>query len=252
MQTSIFRFFWFITGFFLLTSCNTDEGYGGSARIEGRVFVVMHDADNFVIDKNGNPAALKADTVVAREADIYIIFGNESYYSERMRTGDEGQYMFKYLNPGNYSVYAYSKRPTGEKIAEKKNVSVKKGETKIVEDIYVHEGKAYGTSAIVGKLKVTYYNRSCVSEGSFPAAGYRVYIKKEGEITYSDDVRAADDGTFIFQKLLPGKYTVYVPSEVLCMRNFEADEIVYSPIVEVKEPGRVYKLGTDMSIIINL
>jgi hypothetical protein len=240
MRTVKFCFFLFCTVFFFLTSCNTDEGYGGSASIEGRVFLVMHDADNFAIDKSGN-YSLKTDTVVAREADIYVVFGDDPYYSEREKTGDNGQYLFKYLNPGNYSVYAFSKRPTGEKVAEKKTVSIKKGEKAVVEDIYVHEGKAYGTSAIKGTLKVNYYNRSCFSLGNFPAAGFRVYLKKEGEFTFSDDVRAADDGTFIFQKLLPGKYIVYIPGERMCDRNFEA-EIVESDPVEVKETGKVYKV----------
>ena len=248
MRTTIFCLSLFITVFF--TSCNTDEGYGGNASIEGRVFLVNHEVDNFVIDKSGK-YALKADTLVAREADIYLVFGDDPYYSEREKAGDEGQYLFKYLNPGKYSVYAFSEKPSGEKIAERKSVSVKKGEKGIIEDIYIHDGKAYGTSAIIGTLKVTYYDRSCESKGTYPAAGYRVYLKKDGENTYSDDVRAADDGTFIFQRVLPGKYIVYIPSEVMCMRNFES-EIRESPTVDVKEPGRVYTLGSEMSIIINL
>jgi len=233
----------------VISSCNSDEGYGGSARIEGRVFQVMHDVDNFDVDKNGK-YSFKTETFVAREADIYLVFGDDPYYSEREKTGDQGQYLFKYLKPGNYSVYAFSKRPTGEKIAEKKDVSVKKGEKTVVEDIYIHEGKAYETSAVVGKLKVKYMNRNCFSEGIFPAAGFRVYLKKEGEITYSDDVRAADDGTFVFQKLQPGKYIVYIPSEVICERNLESE--IVSATIEVTETGRVYMLPSDITFIRNL
>ena len=243
------RCFLFAAVLFSMASCNNDEGYGGSARIEGRVFQVMHDADNFVIDKNGK-YSIKTDTVVAREADIYLVFGNDPYYSEREKTGDEGQYLFQYLNQGTYSVYAFSKRPSGEKIAERKDISVKKGGKAVVENIYVHDGKAYGASVIVGKLFVKYYDRSCFSQGIFPATGYRVYLKKEGEITYSDDVRAADDGTFIFQKLLPGKYTVYIPSEVICERNLESE--IVSEKIEVKATGQVYMLASDLIFNMNL
>jgi hypothetical protein len=247
MQTTLFRFLLFIPVFFFLTSCNSDEGYGGNASIEGRVFQVQHDADNFVIDKSGG-YSLKTDTFVAREADIYIVFGDDPYYSEREKTGDDGQYLFKYLKPGNYSVYAFSKRPTGEKVAEKKNISVKKGGKTVVENIYVHEGKAYGTSAIVGKLFVQYYEKGFF-RGTYPAAGYRIYIKKEGEITFSDDVRAADDGTFIFQKLLPGKYIVYIPGED-DVKNLESE--IVSEKIEVKDTGKVYQLASNLYFNNNL
>jgi hypothetical protein len=211
------------------------------------VFQVLHDADNFLI--NNGAYSLKTDTFVAREADIYLVFGDEPYYSERLRTGDEGQYLFKYLNPGNYSVYAFSEKPSGEMIAERKTVSVKKGGKAVVEDIYVHDGKAYGTSAIIGKLFVQYYGRNTPTVETCPAAGYRLYIKKEGEYTYSDDVRASDDGTFIFQRLLPGKYIVYVPSEG-DERNLENDIIERK--MEVKETGKVYTIPLDMFIKMNL
>jgi len=248
MRTTNFCFFLLLTVSYVFTSCNTDEGYGGSARIEGRVFVVMHDADNFVVDKNGKVISLKTDTVAAREADIYLVFGDDSYYSERDKTGDQGQYLFRYLNAGNYSVYAFSKRPSGEKIAERKDISVKKGGKTVVEDIYVHEGKAYGTSAIVGKLFVKYFDKGFF-RGMYPAAGYRLYIKKEGEITFSDDVRAADDGTFIFQKLQPGKYIVYIPAED-DVKNFE--NIIVSEKMEVKQAGKVYMLASDLVFNRNL
>lgn len=248
MQTLKFRFVFVIVALFLLSSCNSDEGYGGSASIEGRVFQVFHDADNFAIDKDGK-YSIETNIVPARDADIYIVFGSDSYYGEREKTGDDGQYLFRYLNAGEYTVYAFSKKPDGEKIAEKKTVHVKKGGKAVVEDIYVHEGKAYGTSVIVGNLFVKYYDKGYL-RGTFPAAGYRIYIKnvvreeiKDGKpVVYSDyfdDIRAADDGTFIFQKLQPGKYIVYVPSEN-DVKNFE--EVIVSKTVDVKEADKVYDI----------
>lgn len=39
---------------------------------------------------------------------VYLIFGDESFYSESVRTDENGNYQFKDLNRGKYHVYAFS------------------------------------------------------------------------------------------------------------------------------------------------
>lgn len=42
------------------------------------------------------------------EERVYLIYGNEDFYSESVRTDEEGNYQFKGLNKGDYRVYAFS------------------------------------------------------------------------------------------------------------------------------------------------
>ena len=39
---------------------------------------------------------------------VYLIYGDEDYYSESVRTDANGDYQFKGLNRGTYRVYAFS------------------------------------------------------------------------------------------------------------------------------------------------
>jgi hypothetical protein len=39
---------------------------------------------------------------------VYLIYGNDAFYSEDTRTDAEGNYQFRNLNRGNYTVFAYS------------------------------------------------------------------------------------------------------------------------------------------------
>jgi len=43
------------------------------------------------------------------QEDVYIIYGNDTIYSDRFRTNFDGSYRFKYLRPGTYTVFTYSK-----------------------------------------------------------------------------------------------------------------------------------------------
>ena len=40
---------------------------------------------------------------------VYLIYGDEVFYSEDVRTDADGNYQFRDLNRGNYTIYAYSK-----------------------------------------------------------------------------------------------------------------------------------------------
>jgi hypothetical protein len=64
----------------------------------------------------------------AADVDVYLIFGGDRSYSLRVRSNYEGIYEFKYLRPGDYTVYTYSKDSTlklpSEMYAIVKNVTV--------------------------------------------------------------------------------------------------------------------------------
>lgn len=85
-----------------LLSCSKEAGDGGNSTIYGKIIAHNYNAE-FTNLKGIYPAA---------DEDVYIIYGNDYSYSERVRTSYEGVYEFKYLRKGDYTIYAYSKDST--------------------------------------------------------------------------------------------------------------------------------------------
>ena len=83
-------------------SCKKEEGKGGKYSIQGKVFVRDYDATFSVL--NGE--------YYGPEVDVYIIYGNDVTFGDRVRTNYDGSYEFPFLRKGHYKVYAYSKDPT--------------------------------------------------------------------------------------------------------------------------------------------
>jgi hypothetical protein len=71
------------------------------------------------------------------------VYGDDKSYSDRTRTSYDGTYEFKYLRPGNYQVFAYSKDSslqTNALIAVIKNVEIEKKKQEVaVDDIVVFD-----------------------------------------------------------------------------------------------------------------
>ena len=187
-----------------LFSCVSEEGEGGISVVQGYVYTVLHD-DN-VYD-------FVADTFPSAKTDVYIVYGDEPIYGDKMETGYDGFYRFRYLSKGNYKVYAYSTLTTDQKVAVVDSVSVAYGKTVNVNNIYIHEGKSLETSYIKGQVYATYYNKGYATSVPTPAYGERVYIQKVGALYQFDEVRTGLDGVFMFQKLEPGEYEVFVFTE---------------------------------------
>ncbi len=79
-------------------SCNKDEGEGGTSTITGKIYVLDY-----------NPTfTIKIGEYYAPDEDVYIIYGNDSIYSDDFKTNYDGSYQFKYLRKGTYAIYAYS------------------------------------------------------------------------------------------------------------------------------------------------
>ena len=237
-----------VIALFFLSSCNTDEGLGGSSSLEGYVYEVRHNDDSF---------SFQTDTFPALDKDVFIEFGDDLSVGERIRSGREGYYRFDYLRKGDYTVYALSEFADGRKEAVIKKVKVG-SDLNRAGDIFVHTGKAAGTAMIRGEVWVRYYNKGRLvvdSDGNslFPAVETRVFIKNKGEETSFDDVRVGDTGIFIFQKVQPGNaYEIYVSTEIQIgdvYKNILTP--VYSDIIEVKEPYKTYNLDEKFIIDIN-
>jgi hypothetical protein len=79
-----------------------DAGKGGCSSIKGKVYVR---------DYNSNFTVLTGQYYSGDEV-VYIKYGNEASYSDRIRTAYDGSFEFKNLRKGNYEVFIYSKDST--------------------------------------------------------------------------------------------------------------------------------------------
>lgn len=222
---------------FLLPSCNKGPGEGGTGTVQGFVKLVHHPDDDYT---------LTPDTMVAAKTDVFIIYGDEDFFGDDVETNAEGMYQFEYLRSGEYTVFAYSTLPSGEKVAVSETVELQRGAVAKVPTLYIHDGKAYGTSVVKGRVHATYYhNGSYRGEGW--ACEHRVYIRRMGEDIPFDDTRVGPDGYFAFQKLQPGTYEVYTVTQ-----DFnEVPDFVFQSI-EVEGAGQIYEIPEQYEIIINV
>ena len=221
----------------LFTSCNKSEGEGGTGTVQGYVKLIHHPDDNY---------SLPADTVDAAKTDVFIVYGNSDFYGDDVETDDKGFYRFKYLTKGRYTVFSYSTLPNGDKVPVTASVSIGAGETGNVPTLYIHTGKAYGTSIAKGKVYALYYHNDTY-RGQGWAYEHRVYIRKAGDAFQFDDVRVGLDGIFAFQKLQPGEYEVFTFTE-------NANEVL-SPMIEtltIENAGEIIEMEPDTTFVVRV
>ena len=226
-----------VTALMFLLSCNKGPGEGGTGTVQGYVKLVHHPDDDYT---------LTPDTMAAAKTDVFIIYGDETYFGNDVETNAEGMYQFEYLRPGDYTVFAYSTLPTGEKVAVSETVSLPRGEVVTAPTLYIHDGKAYGTSVVKGRVHAAYYHNSSY-RGEGWACEHRVYIRRMGEDIPFDDTRVGPDGWFAFQKLQPGEYEIYTVTQ-----DFnEVPDFVFQTVT-VDEAGQIIELEEQVEIIINV
>ena len=126
-----------------LAACNSHEGEGGTGIVQGYVRLVHHPDDNY---------QLHADTMVAAKTDVFIQYGDDAFYGDDAETDPNGFYQFRFLTPGDYTVFAYSTLNTGERVAVSQKVNLERGEVAEAPILYIHDGKAYGTSIVKGAV----------------------------------------------------------------------------------------------------
>lgn len=222
----------------LLPSCNKGEGKGGTGTIQGYVKLVHHPDDDF---------ALSVDTMVAAKTDVFLVYGNDPFYGDDIETDPKGMYQFEYLNPGQYTVFAYSTLPSGEKVAVSQSVELAHGAVATAPTIYIHDGKAYGTSVVKGRVHASFWHNGAY-QGEGWAYEHRVYIRKAGEEFHFDDVRVGVNGYFAFQKLQPGEYEVFTVTEDI---STEIPELLFQTI-KVEEAGQVFEIEEPFEVVINV
>jgi len=109
----------FVPAFVLsLNSCEKEAGEGGQASISGHVWVK---------DYNTSFTVLESEYVGADE-DVFIVYGDDKGYNDKTTTDYNGDFEFKYLRKGDYTIYIYSKDTSmtsgSGKTAVIKNISI--------------------------------------------------------------------------------------------------------------------------------
>jgi hypothetical protein len=98
--------------------CKKQPGKGGSSSIRGKVWVEDWNAA-FTI-KNGEYAGA--------DEDVYIIYGDDISYGDKVKASYNGEFEFKYLRSGKYRLYVYSKD---------KSLSSESGDTHVIKDVTI-------------------------------------------------------------------------------------------------------------------
>ena len=238
MRKTIVFLLVFVAMTLLFPACNKGPGEGGSGTVRGYVKLVHHPDDDYT---------LTPDTMVAAKTDVFIIYGDEQFFGDDVETNADGMYQFEYLLPGNYTVFSYSTLPSGEKVAVSASVDLTRGAVAQVPTLYIHDGKAYGTSIVKGRVHAAFYhNGSYRGEGW--ACEHRVYIRRMGEDIPFDDTRVGPDGYFAFQKLQPGEYEVFTASDDIAT---EIPDFVFQSFT-IDEAGQICELPEQFEVIINV
>lgn len=81
----------------LLPACQKEEGEGGKAEIRG---IVMRQ------DRSAS-GAVDGDPYPYQDTRVYIIYGDHDFQDDDVRTGPDGQYVFRWLRKGDYTIFTY-------------------------------------------------------------------------------------------------------------------------------------------------
>lgn len=95
---------WIAVMTLICTSCTKDPGIGGKATIRGKVRVV---------DYNDNTCLPTGDEYYGAEERVYIIYGDNGFYDDDVRTDPNGLFEFRWLRKGDYTIFVYSDCPGG-------------------------------------------------------------------------------------------------------------------------------------------
>ncbi|HLC83263.1 MAG TPA: hypothetical protein VJI69_05495 [Bacteroidia bacterium] len=103
-----------------VSSCKKSEGEGGKASIIGKIWVKRY-------NEIGIPMPLPEGEYPGAYEDVYIIYGDDATYGDKVQANFDGVYEFKYLRTGSYKIYSYSSGTsitTANRVAITKDVEI--------------------------------------------------------------------------------------------------------------------------------
>jgi hypothetical protein len=223
----------------LTISCEKNEGYGGTGSISGTITEQMFN-DDYSLLIHEKPAV---------DEEVFIVFGDEKALGSRVRTNNHGQFMFKYLYPGEYEVYYISDDSASVLDLEVENtwsVQLEKGEDHDLGELVKLTSLEFddGTATIKGRVKVIDYLEASlpnlVIERSYYGVEQEVYLTYGAHTYYDERIRTQHDGTFEFGKLIPGDYLVFLYSDDV---TGESDKVAVKLEVKITSLEEMVDLG---------
>lgn len=199
--------------FFLLQtvvfqSCEKSEGRGGTGSISGIVMEQFYN-DDFSAHLYESPAV---------DEEIFILYGDNGEVGASNETAMNGEFRFKYLYPGDYTVYFQMEDSTsafGEDTEKVVQVNLAKGEDLDLGELEKLSSLDYndGAATIRGVVRVIKYDNdsmwpNLVIEYIDYAYEKEVYLTYGHHTFYDKRIRTQHDGSFEFSGLIPGKYLI--------------------------------------------
>ncbi len=194
----------------LLFSCSKEEGETGNSVITGKVYTEVYN-NSFTHILQG---------YYKSEVDVYIVYGDSKVYNDHFQTNWDGSYRFEYLSKGDYKIFAYSLDTLGTTASGITPVSIDvhvsgNNKTVTLDDLVVVDKCDYddGYATITGKIYVYDFNAERLTLlQEYYGPDEDVYIVYADDPFYFDHVKTYYDGTFRFEKLVKGTYTIYALS----------------------------------------
>ena len=97
-----------------ITSCKKPAGEGGKSSIRGSIWV--EDWNSGFTTKN--------DEYPGNDEDVYIIYGDDISYGDKVSANYKGEFEFKFLRKGKYKIYVYSEDKTLTTISKKNPITI--------------------------------------------------------------------------------------------------------------------------------
>ena len=115
----------------LLSSCAKEAGEGGSSTIKGRIY-------GYDINTSG----VVTDSAVVQDVRVYISYGDNSTVDDDTRSSYTGEYVFRGLHKGKYTVFVYSQCndcPFNQEVKKQVVEITEKNEDVIVPDFVIFD-----------------------------------------------------------------------------------------------------------------
>lgn len=95
MKISIFVSVSLLSVTLLFSSCKKQAGQGGTSSIQGKIFIAHYNVFTPV------------DSFYSGKQNVYIIYGSDNYFSDKIESSYDGTFKFPYLKKGKYTIFTY-------------------------------------------------------------------------------------------------------------------------------------------------
>lgn len=130
MRFLVLKNIFFIATLFLF-SCKKEAGEGGTASIKGRVW-------GYDINTSG----IVTDSAEVQDARVYISYGDNTTVDDDTRSSYTGEYIFRGLQKGTYTVFVYSQCndcPFNQEVVKQTIEITENGKEVLVPDLIIFE-----------------------------------------------------------------------------------------------------------------